>query len=54
MKFGAVLFNLDGTVIDSAPIITQLLALTAKEITGVERDPTDMIKYVGQIGRAHV
>lgn len=47
MKFGAVLFDLDGTVIDSAPIITRLLALTAKEITGVERDPADMIKYVG-------
>lgn len=47
MKLGAILFDLDGTIIDSAPIITTLLAKTAEKITGEPANPADMIKYVG-------
>lgn len=47
MKLGAVLFDLDGTIIDSAPIITKLLAMTQEKITGRPADPADMLKYVG-------
>lgn len=44
---GAVLFDLDGTVVDSAPIVTALFAKTAKDITGRDHRPEDMLKYVG-------
>ncbi|WP_054953458.1 HAD-IA family hydrolase [Flaviflexus massiliensis] len=47
MKLGAILFDLDGTIIDSAPIITSLLAKTAETITGKPVESADMIKYVG-------
>ena len=44
---GAVLFDLDGTIVDSAPIVTALFAKTAKDITGRDHRPEDMLKYVG-------
>ncbi|AZN28993.1 HAD family hydrolase [Flaviflexus salsibiostraticola] len=47
MSLGAVLFDLDGTVVDSAPIVTSLFALTAKEISGKDYEPEELLKYVG-------
>ncbi|WP_182173992.1 HAD hydrolase-like protein [Flaviflexus equikiangi] len=47
MTLGAVLFDLDGTVVDSAPIVTELFAITAKEISGRDYTPDEMLKYVG-------
>lgn len=47
MTLGAVLFDLDGTIVDSAPIVTSLFALTAEEITGRTHTPEEMLKYVG-------
>lgn len=47
MTLGAVLFDFDGTIVDSAPIVTSLFAITAKEISGRDHTPEQMLKYLG-------
>jgi len=47
VSLGAVLFDLDGTISDSGPIVSSLFAITAKEITGRDHTADEMMKYVG-------
>lgn len=42
-----VLFDVDGTLIDSAPIITQCFAKAMKDHAGIDRAPETYLKYVG-------
>lgn len=42
-----VLFDLDGTITDSAPIITDCFALTMKKLSGWDKAPSFYRKYVG-------
>ncbi|MEW6975657.1 HAD hydrolase-like protein [Trueperella pyogenes] len=43
----AVLFDLDGTLTDSAPIVTQTLAATMRELAGLDRPANTYRKYLG-------
>ncbi|WP_188042698.1 HAD family hydrolase [Changpingibacter yushuensis] len=43
----AVLFDFDGTLADSAPIITQCLSEVLREHAGINLEPAALLKYVG-------
>lgn len=47
MRPGAVLFDLDGTIIDSAPIVTEIMSEVARDLFGVEKDIDDFRRFVG-------
>ncbi|MFP7696024.1 HAD hydrolase-like protein [Trueperella sp. LYQ143] len=43
----ALLFDLDGTLTDSAPIITRTIAATMRELAGEDRPAEEYIRFVG-------
>ncbi|MDO5723529.1 MAG: HAD-IA family hydrolase [Flaviflexus sp.] len=47
MRPAAVLFDLDGTIIDSAPIVTRIMSEVASELFGVDEDLDYFQRFVG-------
>ena len=47
MSLAGILIDLDGTMIDSAPVVTEALAEMAKEDFGLDQAPEAYRKYVG-------
>lgn len=47
MRPAAVLFDLDGTIIDSAPIVTQIMSQVARDLFGVNEEVDYFRRFVG-------